>query len=95
MNGGQGVLAAMEQGIAVIAVKENTNKMANKLEDLPFGEDKLFIVDNYLEAVGVMTTLKAGVSLGAVRRPIAATKVVCEGLSQEKTKKTENAEIRG
>ena len=53
-------LAALEQGIPVIAVRENKNRMRNKLEELPFGlatgeEGKLFIVENYLEAVGMMT----------------------------------------
>ncbi|MHC4160037.1 MAG: hypothetical protein ACYSSO_13275 [Planctomycetota bacterium] len=46
-----------EQGIPVIAVRENKNRMRNKLEELRFGlatgaEGKLFIVENYLEAVG-------------------------------------------
>ncbi|MHC4158569.1 MAG: DUF3326 domain-containing protein [Planctomycetota bacterium] len=48
-------LAALEQGIPVIAVRENKNRMRNKLEELPFGEGKLFIVENYLEAVGMGT----------------------------------------
>ena len=34
--------------------------------------------ENYPEAVGIMTALKAGVALGSVRRPLAETKVVCE-----------------
>ena len=69
-------LAALEQGIPVIAVKENKNCMRNRLEDLPFQPGKLFIVENYLEAVGVMTALKAGVALETVRRPLADTVVV-------------------
>ena len=71
-------LAALEQGIPVIAVKENKNRMKNDLEKLPFAPGKLFIVENYLEAVGIMTSLKAGVNPSAVRRPLAATKVFCE-----------------
>ena len=50
--------------------------MRNCLEDLPFAPGKLFIVQNYLEAVGVMTALKAGVALDTVRRPLADTVVV-------------------
>lgn len=73
-------LAALEQGIPVIAVKENRNRMENDLEKLPFAKGKLFIVENYLEAVGVMTALKAGVDVSSVRRPLAATKVICEHL---------------
>ncbi len=41
-----------------------------------FGDGKLFVVENYLEAVGVMTALKAGVALSSVRRPLEGT-VVC------------------
>ena len=63
-------LAALEQGIAVIAVKENRNGMRNDLGALGFGDGKLFVVENYLEAVGVMTALKAGVALSSVRRPL-------------------------
>jgi len=69
-------LAAMEQGIPVIAVRENKNRMQNRLEDHPFQPGKLFIVDNYLEAVGVMNALKAGVSVESIRRPLADTRVV-------------------
>lgn len=68
-------LAALEQGIPVIAVKENKNRMENNLEKLPFAPGKLYIVDNYLEAVGVMHVLKAGVSLESVRRPLESTVV--------------------
>ena len=68
-------LAALEQGIPVIAVKENRNRMQNKLEDLPFAHGKLIIVENYWEAAGVMNALKAGVTPEAVRRPFNYTKV--------------------
>jgi len=68
-------LAALEQGIPVIAVKENKNRMQNKLEDLPFKAGKLFVVDNYLEAVGVMNAIKAGVAPESVRRPLSYTNV--------------------
>ena len=72
------ILAAMEQGIPVIAVKESKNCMKNKLSDYPFKKDRLVIVDNYLEAAGVMAALKSGVSLESVRRPILDTTVVRE-----------------
>jgi hypothetical protein len=75
--------AALEQGIPVIAVRENRNQMKNDLEKLPFGPGKFFIVENYLEAVGLMTALKAGVAPSAVRRPLEQTKV-----SQEQTKQS-------
>jgi hypothetical protein len=69
-------LAALEQGIPVIAVRENRNRMKNNLRDLPFARGKLFIVDNYLEAAGVMTALKGGVAVSSVRRPLKETKVI-------------------
>lgn len=68
-------LAALEQGIPVIAVRENKNRMQNRLEELPFKKGKLFVVDNYLEAVGVINALRAGVSVESVRRPLEYTKV--------------------
>jgi hypothetical protein len=71
-------LAARDQGIPVIAVRENTNCMRNDLSAIGFAPDKLFIVDNYLEAVGVMSALRAGVSVETVRRPISATTIVTE-----------------
>ncbi len=67
--------AALEQGIPVIAVRENRNLMRNDLSQLPWKKGQFIQVDNYLEAVGVMNALKAGVTLESVRRPISATKV--------------------
>ena len=76
-------LAAMEQGIPVIAVRENRNLMRNNLEALPFAPGKLVIVDNYLEAAGVMMALKSGVSLPSVRRPLEDTVVSTEHIENE------------
>lgn len=69
-------LAAVEQGIPVIAVRENKNRMRNNLEELPFAPGQLHIVENYWEASGVMSALKAGVAPASVRRPLAHTTVV-------------------
>ncbi len=69
---------AMEQGVVVIAVRENCNKMGNNPGGFGFGDGKVLVVDNYLEAVGVMSALRAGVAVSAVRRPLAGTRVVCE-----------------
>ncbi len=52
--------------------------MKNELGKLPFGSGKLFIAENYPEAVGIMTDLKAGVALSSVRRPLAETKISLE-----------------
>ena len=63
-------LAALEQGIPVIAVRENKNLMRNDLTALPWSPGQLHTVENYWEAVGVMAALKAGIDPKAVRRPI-------------------------
>ena len=68
-------LAALEQGIPVIAVRENDNLMENDLHALPWASGQLHVVENYWEAVGVMTALKAGITPSSLRRPIAATSV--------------------
>jgi hypothetical protein len=68
-------IAALEQGIPVIAVKENRSNMKNDLNLLPFPKGKLLIAENYLEAAGIIASLKAGVSIESVRRPIQKTTV--------------------
>ncbi len=68
-------LAAIEQGIPVIAVKENKNKMKNDLSSYPFKPGKLIYVENYLEAVGIMAAMKAGIASETVHRPLSFTNV--------------------
>jgi hypothetical protein len=68
----------MEQGIPIIAVRDNKNRMQNDLTHLPCGRGKLIVVDNYLEVTGVMAALKAGVSLESVRCPLADTALISE-----------------
>ena len=68
-------LAALEQGITTIAVRENRNLMSNDLTDLPWGAGQLHIVENYWEAAGVMAALRAGVDPATVRRPLVGAKV--------------------
>ena len=80
-------LAALEQGIPVVAVRENDNVMQNDLQALPWAPGQLRIVDNYWEAVGVMTALKAGVSPESLRRPLSVTNVIEKKLqSAEETR---------
>lgn len=71
-------LAAIEQEIPVIAVRENKNNMKNNLSEYPFKPGKLIYVENYLEAVGIMAAMKAGVAPETVRRPLSFTNVVRE-----------------
>jgi len=68
-------LAACEQGIPVIAVRENKNIMKNDLAALPWRDDQLFLVENYWEALGVIQALKAGVAPSSVRRPIRNARI--------------------
>jgi len=76
-------LAALEQGIPVIAVRENENLMKNDLTALPWQEGQFFLVDNYWEAVGVLNALKAGIDPRSVRRPMRATVVETTGSTDE------------
>ena len=68
-------LAALEQGISTIAVRENRNLMSNDLTELPWAPGQLHIVENYWEAAGVMAALRAGVDPAAVRRPLVGAAV--------------------
>lgn len=88
-------LAALEQGIPVIAVRENRNLMKNDLAALPWAAGQLHIVENYWEAVGVMSAMKAGIVPESVRRPIAFTTVETrkfDGKEQEDVVKKASSE---
>jgi hypothetical protein len=69
-------LAALEQGIPVIAVRENGNVLRNDLAQLPWQPGQLQMVENYWEAAGVIAALRAGVEPGVVRRPLPDTRRV-------------------
>jgi hypothetical protein len=68
-------LAALEQGITVIAVRENRNIAGNDLSRLPWGSRQLHVVENYWEVVGVIAALRAGISPDSVRRPLPVVDV--------------------
>jgi hypothetical protein len=68
-------LAALEQGITVIAVRENKNLMKNDLAALPWSPGQFHCVENYWEAAGVIAALRAGISPDSVRRPLSYTNV--------------------
>ncbi|MHA6263043.1 DUF3326 domain-containing protein [Arenibacterium sp. CAU 1754] len=72
-------LAALKQGIPVIAVRENGNILDNDLTRLPWAPGQFFLVDNYWEAVGVLAALKEGIDPRSARRPLKGTDwQVCE-----------------
>jgi hypothetical protein len=66
-------LAALEQGIPVIAVTENRNLMKNDLSALPWAPGQFHRVGNYWEATGVLVAMRAGIDPASVRRPFAKT----------------------
>ncbi len=69
------VLAALEQGIKVIAVTENTNIMKNDLSRLTWQDGQFMRVENYWEAAGVIAALRSGIAPDSVRRPFCYAKV--------------------
>lgn len=68
-------LAALEHGIPVIAVKSDANIMENDLTALPWRPGQLQFADTYLEAAGILSAMRCGVSVESCRRPISAAKV--------------------
>lgn len=66
--------ACFENSIPVIIVKEN-NTICNYygLNTIPKG---FILVENYLEAIGVIQAMKCGISLESIRRPLSKTKVM-------------------
>lgn len=90
-------LAALEQGITVIAVKENKNLMNNDLTKLPWAPGQLHIVENYWEVAGIISSLKAGIAPESVRRPLLRVNVTEKDLSvkavNEKSTKEQNDEF--
>ena len=68
-------LAALEQGITVIAVRENRNLMKNDLAALPWRPGQFRRVENYWEAAGVMAALRAGIDPFSLRRPLNPVRV--------------------
>ena len=55
--------SCLKAGIPVIAVRENKNVLNDKMPD------EFIIVDNYIEAAGLLMAYRAGISPGSVRRP--------------------------
>ena len=74
-------LAALEQNIPVIAVRENRSLMHNDLTMLPWAAGQLHVVENYWEAAGLMAAMKEGMDPTSVRRPLASVKI--ESATQE------------
>ena len=54
--------------------------MKNKLENIFTRENSLFVVDSYLEALGVMKSIKHGISINSLKRPIKLTRTIERGV---------------
>jgi len=78
-------LAALEQGIPVIAVRENRNLMRNDLALLPWQDGQFHRVETYLEAAGIINALKAGVAPESLRRPLNSVKIADSSSEQPMT----------
>jgi Protein of unknown function (DUF3326) len=68
-------LAAVEQGIPVVAVRANTNLMRNDLKSLPFRAGQLHYASNYYEAAGILSAMKAGVAPATIARPMQPIRI--------------------
>jgi uncharacterized protein DUF3326 len=68
-------LAAVEQGIPVVAVRSNTNLMRNDLKSLPFRAGQLHYAANYYEAAGILSAMKAGVAPATIARPMQPIRI--------------------
>jgi len=68
-------LAALEQGIPVIAVRDNQNLLRNDLTLLPWSPGQFHPVENYFEAAGVLAAIRAGVDPSALRRPLRPVQI--------------------
>jgi len=61
--------ACERQGIPIIVVRENKTCLNNRMPD------SFIFVENYLEAVGVIVSMREGISVSSIRRPIKFTKI--------------------
>lgn len=61
--------ACLEAGIPVIAVKENRTCLKQE-------SDRFIVAENYLEAAGIVMTMKSGVTMSSIRRPLSETEII-------------------
>ena len=85
-------LAALQQGIPVIAVRENRNIMQNNLSNLPWRSDQFIEVDNYWEAAGVVSAMRTGIDPYSVRRPIRGVKASFRNVGPRRVKIPDSVE---
>ena len=65
--GGEAVLACVERGLNIISVKnQNQITVSNNFLNYP----NLIQVNNYFEAAGIILSIKKGINIGSIRRPL-------------------------
>ena len=64
--------ACLKAGIPVIAVKENKTVLNDKIPK------EFIIVENYLEAAGLVVAMREGIYPSSVRRPLKYTEIIKE-----------------
>jgi len=62
--------ACLDHGIPVIAVRENKTCLNDEMPD------DFIIVENYLEAAGIVACVKAGIQPSSIRRPLPPTEII-------------------
>ncbi len=67
------IFAALWQGMPVIAVEDNiqVEDATDTIRDMPWNRNQYIEVNNYLEAIGVLTSMREGVSLETAKRPLS------------------------
>lgn len=70
-NYGVAHLAAHQRGIPIIAV--NTQLEVNAIDCMNYVD--AIAADNYLEAAGIVSAMRAGISIESLRRPLGKAKV--------------------
>lgn len=70
------VLAALKQGIKVIFVSDNENIMKNNVESLPWARGQIYHAKNYLEAIGILNSIRIGMNPNILKRPSDPTNII-------------------
>ena len=79
-------LAALEQGIPVVAVRENKNLMKNDLQTLNWRAGQFHLVENYWEVAGVLCAMRAGIAPESVRRPLVHTRITTRKFDEDESR---------
>ena len=87
-------LAALSQGIKVIAVRENRNLMKNDLSKLQWASDQFYMAENYWEVSGILNSIKGGIDPKTVRRPLHSVDVRTVGTKKSTTANSINERVK-